>query len=242
MSQAWVLVDLANTNVFRSVYRPNPPLIAQRLKDFIMPLAESTMTFLPSGFWELWFRLYDGWFDPEGVVTSVHEMIRSHIRDDYPTRRRGYRVFVELAVSALAAREDRLVGTFREEEGLGPYRVSVLRQPPAGCYAPGSCSVSHFRSWVKGHCPAHNCTMLTGDVASFRRQKMVDTTLVADAVWAASKGGPIIIASDDEDVIPGLVTAKAFGGHVAWASATGTPRSQYAQLIATNRIMLIICS
>lgn len=47
-------------------------------------------------------------------------------------------------------------------------------------------------------------------------QKMVDTLLVADMVWIASKyDGPILVMSDDEDMLPGVVATRLMKRRVA---------------------------
>jgi hypothetical protein len=197
---------------------------------------------LPAGFWELDVRLYDGWFDAAGEGTDLHYMMRRCVRDTYPTRKRGYRLFVEIAASTLAAPQYRLIDTFREQTGLTRYHTAVRQDLPGSCFLPSGCPLPHLRSWFKGRCPTPDCTVVADDVASFRQQKLVDTALVADLVWAASRGETVVVASDDEDVIPGLITAKSFGGLVAWASAAHSPRAPYAPIISLNDIRYIECS
>ena len=83
--------------------------------------------------------------------------------------------------------------------------------------------------------------MTLSEAARYREQKLVDTTLVTDAAWTGSQGTSVVIVSDDEDVIPGLVTARAFGVDVAWACRAPRPREPYRLLILNNQIEYIPC-
>src|SRR5262249_13327947 len=106
---------------------------------------------------------------------------------------------------------------------------------------PGSCAIAQLRSWIKGRCPAAQCPVASQEAAHFRQQKLVDTALVADVVWGASQGRTIVVVSDDEDVIPGLLTARSYGSTVAWACRADRPREPYATLIARRGVEYLAC-
>lgn len=236
-----MLVDLANTNVFRGVYRPNPPIIGARLDDFIRSVAEKTKDLLGRRLTNLNIRLYDGWFDESGQGTELYEMVRKHLRESYPTRRRDYRLFVEIADTPLAARSHRLIHTFRQQAGLTRHHIGVMASAPTGCSEPRACSVFSLKSWVKGTCGVEGCAITTEEVAYFRQQKLVDTALVADTVWLGSQRLALLVVSDDEDVIPGLVTARAYGASVGWACQSARPREPYAGILASQGIGYVQC-
>jgi uncharacterized LabA/DUF88 family protein len=236
MARGWVLLDLANTNVFRAVHRPNPVLLGDRLDGFLTSLVADLLGFFPAGFWEFSVRLYDGWFDAAGSGTDLYNMIRSHLQRTYPIRGRRFRLFVEMALSPLATPEHRLIDTYREERGFRRYHMNVLGAPPRECHVPGACAVFHLRSWARGRCPTSDCLVSVQDVASYRQQKLVDTTLVADTVWLAMQGDAVVVVSEDEDVIPGLLTAKSFGGVVAWVCGTPQPRGPYLGVITNAEV------
>ncbi len=236
-----VLVDLSNTTVHRGVYRPNRAIIGGRLDLLVRRTAELIVAGRGS-FQELTFRLYDGWYDETGTGTDLYGMLRSHLREDYPTRQRNFRVFVEIAEALAASPEDRLAETSREQRGIDRYPVSVESITPATCSNPTSCSVSVLRGWLKGACPhLSGCSVRSKDIASFRYQKLVDTSLVADAVWLATRRQSIAIVSDDEDVIPGLLTARSLGSDVTWVGTTAKPRPPYMDILVKHGVGYIQC-
>jgi hypothetical protein len=47
-----------------------------------------------------------------------------------------------------------------------------------------------------------------------RGQKMVDTMLAIDATHYATSGFPFMVISDDDDLVPALLNARAIGGKV----------------------------
>ena len=235
------MVDLANTTVFRGIYNPNPAVIGARLDDFLSVVGERAHAFARTGFCDLRVRPYDGWFDADGRGTQVYRMVRQHVREAYPTRRRTYRLFVDLAEGPLAAPGERFLDTFRIQGGLTRHHISVVTEPPAGCAMPSECLVAALRSWVKGKCAIAACSVKSEEAASFRHQKLVDTSLVADLAWGGSLGATILVVSDDEDVIPGLITARALGATVAWTCRSDRPRAVYAPLIVRHGIEYLVC-
>jgi uncharacterized LabA/DUF88 family protein len=236
----FVLVDLANRTVFRGVYRPNEALIGARLTDFVWSVADEFGKNTRSVI-DLRFRLYDGWFDGDGIATDVYGMLRAYVRNNYPTRRKNARIFVEVADALISAPKDRLPYTFRSELGLGRYPVRIDKTPPSGCVTPAECHLHLLRAWIDGKCPNPQCAVKTESIASYRFQKLVDTAIVADAVWFARDGEDIVIVSDDEDVIPALIAARAAGRRVIWVCSTPSPRMQYKAIIAAHAIEYMQC-
>jgi hypothetical protein len=241
MNAVLVLVDLSNTTVFRGVHRPNPAILGARLDEYLTSLGDRVQLAVVQQFCDLYFRLYDGWFDVTGAGTELYSMLRRHIGDAYPTRRRFYRMFVEIADAPLAARGDRLIHTFREQRGLTRHHIGLMPDSPVDCSLPGMCAVSQLRSWIKGKCPVDSCPVNTDQVSYFRHQKLVDTALVADIVWGASQGRTIVVVSDDEDVIPGLLTARSYGRLITWACRSAKPREPYATIIARRGVEYLAC-
>lgn len=241
MAEILVLVDLANTPVFRSVHNPNPSVVGARLDEFLSTIAERAQMFAQARFCDFRFRLYDGWFGMDGRGTELYRMVRQHIRDSYPTRRRSFRLYVDLAEALLAAKEERLVNTFRVQAGLTRHQISVVAESPVTCARPSECALQALRSWVKGRCAVATCPVTSEEAACFRQQKLVNTALVADLVWGSSQGAKILVVSDDEDVLPGLITARAFGATVGWTGRSERPREVYAPLIARHGIEYLPC-
>lgn len=187
-------------------------------------------------------RLYDGWFDGSGIGTDLFEMLRIHLRTAYPVRFRRARVFVQAAAELVAAPGQTIVDTARTGTGLTRYHLSIAQPPYASCTAPpGDCLAWHLRSWLKGRCPHESgCPVTPDDVLSYRYQKLVDTSLVADAVFLASNGNSVAVVSDDEDVIPGIITAASFGNRAFWVSSK-VPRAPYELPLRRSGAMHIVC-
>jgi hypothetical protein len=241
MDEILVLVDLANTSIFRGLRHPNPAIVSARLDEYITFTADRIHDVVDTNASAYRFRLYDGWFDDVGRGTDLYALVRAHIRDAYPTRRKRYRLFVEIADSLLSAKGERLLNTFRDVGGLGPHKISVTDAGPTACFRPGNCAISDLRAWTKGRCPVQGCTVETVGIASHRQQKLVDTSIIADAVWAASHQMPFAIVSDDEDVIPGLIAGRALGTKVIWATRASKPREPYSQIVAKHNIEFVTC-
>ena len=114
-----VLADLANVSVYRRLYRPNPPILRQRLRSFLHKLVDRLRS-SSAQLAEFRIRLYDGWFDEQGNGTELHGMLKRIVYEDYPTRFRRARVFVELAIAPAAYPRLLLRGTCRVVPGISP--------------------------------------------------------------------------------------------------------------------------
>jgi hypothetical protein len=232
------LVDVANALSLSRIARPNPPLLASRLDEAVASMTAALADLSPPGVVDFRVRLYDGWFDEDGKETPIIEMIAPHVRSEYPRRSGRQRVFVELAGATLALPSTRLIHTYRRGRGFGRYPITVVEGRPRGCAEPASCSLEDLRSWVRrGKCPRNpTCAVPAENVASFQHQKLVDAMIVADAVWAAANSSVVAIFSDDEDVIPGLLTAASYESRVVWLTRGGRPRPQYALALKLAKV------
>ncbi len=241
MPELKVLVDLNNTNVARGVHKPNPNILADRLDTLVRSLSNAITTERP-GLWNLHFRLYDGWFDEQGRGSERYEMLRKKVYDLYPTRTRTARHFVSMA-TALAAQPDiGIPHTLRVIEGLPTRGKISLSVGAPGCAYPSNCSIASLKSWVRGGCSLiPDCRVETTSVASHTIQKLVDTAVVSDTIWYASHGQSVAVVSDDEDVIPGLITARAFGAKVMWISRWPRVRLPYSTAIRQGGVEFITC-
>jgi len=207
-----------------------------------MRASDRILAELPATLHEMRFRLYDGWYDGDGAETDLHGMVKGHVQRTYPTLRRRVRLFAEIAESAVVSPDDCFVDTYRRQRGLSRYAVSVSRTPAPACAAPLACAVDQLRAWFKGACPhLSGCQVTSQDVASFAYQKLVDTTLVADAIWLASQKHTIAVVSEDEDVLPGLITARFYGMSVFWLGHTVAPRAPYTHMIYKHKIQYVQC-
>lgn len=240
-SKVTLLVDLANSSVFRGIYRPTVALMASRLDSFLVETCDALNGAGLSPFPNIHVRLYDGWFDMEGRSTDLHGMIRKCVRN-YPTRTRSYRLFVEIAESLLGLPGERLLHTFREKAGVVGARLKVAQACPGTCSSPDDCCLEHLRCWLKGKCPAHpSCITPLEAVCTTVQQKLVDAMLVADLIWSASEPGIVALFSDDEDVVPGLLSARARGARVFWLGSSTSIRQPYAPVLARAGVEYLQC-
>ncbi len=157
-------------------------------------------------------RLYGGWHDGE---TGAHSEIRQMLaRIDLPRRIARKRAIWTIADCLIAHAGVQLLNTTIRRAGLGRLRVENSH-PQCPQSLLGCAHLNELRSWNKQRCPNQQCGIHDSDIASRREQKAVDTHIVSDAVYfaaCASLGNERIwlsIFSDDYDMIPALVSAKA---------------------------------
>jgi hypothetical protein len=232
-----VLVDLGNTSHFRNLVSPNPIIVGDRIDTLLTTSVDSFLPIFSLSF-EAHFRLYHGWFDDIGQPTDLHYLSTKHLRERYPTRTKRARIFAELGEAPASLGTCQLHHTMRVERGLPPFSLIFVDEIPKGCKHPDNCALFEFKKWIKGRCPRHKegCSVLISDVISHRRQKLIDTMLVADLVWFATHGENVAVVSDDEDVIPGLLCASTSAVDVYWICRNGQPREQYESLIKLQGI------
>ncbi len=137
-------------------------------------------------------RLYGGWYEQDRL-TALAETLRSEIDRHFPAvfrfvdqgHQRRVRAIVDLARSLLIRPDDNLMNTFRSRhEGL---RLSRRRGPYAGCSMPDHCLMSVLGPLVsRRSCPVVTCAARLRDIFVRRGQKLVDTMLTADAIFASS--------------------------------------------------------
>lgn len=243
MKRINILVDLGNVNPFRGIFRPNPSIVSDRLESLISKIIASLEIYYQDGPWEARIRLYFGWFDSEGKSTDLHMMLFPYIKKAFPTRFKKCRLFVELAEGPASLRGNRINHTFRVEHGLPPYSYSINDALPIRCFSPQDCSILALKHWLKGSCyrRAEGCSVRLSDIVVHEKQKLVDTSIVSDIVWLAGQGEDVAVLSDDEDVIPGLITASCNSVAVLWMCRSGKPRDPYKTIFAQQRIGCLSC-
>lgn len=239
MLPLYVLVDLPNSDIARTLHRPNPAIIEGRLVSALEEVLARIQGHTASSFLEFAVRLYDGWFHHDGTPTELYEMVRRAVRTAYPRRTRSARINVVVATSLLALPDFRIVETLRFGRGLGRYNVRI-ESPPAACSRSHTeCATRHLKRWFASGCPEPDCSVDAAAVASFKYQKLVDTALVADAVWLSTEARPLCIVSSDEDMLPGVVTAAGFGTQVLWAVGPLPVKAHYQPLLLASGVEVI---
>lgn len=158
---------------------------------------------------ELTIRLYGGWHDRETKsATPARDLISKVIRQ-YP-RRVGTRLRIQIAEAPIFSPHLVLMDTLRR----APYSPSGhLGTTPASCLLGTSCSLPFVAAWLKGRCPENGCPVRTRDVVHARQQKIVDTLITADSLSLvhSQHADALLIASDDDDMIPALLGASTPG-------------------------------
>lgn len=250
LKQTNILVDFANVCNWWAIRSPSKPIVARRIGE----LAENVVRALSTSDMEnsntvaeYRLRFYDAWFDAEGNGTNLHQMTRGICRDDFPYRIRSARVYAQVVECVSALPGLRLLNTLRTEKGFGRMKYKFNNEPPPNCISPENCCVSIVKHWLSKHeCPhstAHDaatpmeCKVSAEEICSRTHQKLVDTSIVADAIHMAHEGGSVVIYSNDEDMIPGLVTAAAFRkGEIVWLTRSEEPRPFYQNILVTSGV------
>ena len=182
------------------------------------------------------FRLYGGWF--EGLHLSRRAQ-RLSAAIDLRFPRRMSVVSGELAVTLMVTVElarrlvdDRIDLTHTYRRWSTPPTLSCLAAPFEACARPAQCALSGLAPFVNdAQCPVPACGVTPPAVLKKEEQKLVDSMLVVDLVHLAeTRSEPIVLASSDDDMWPGIRAALLRGAQVVHVGATAVPR-QYERLV-----------
>ena len=170
-------------------------------------------------------RLYGCWYEERrlsGRARDLDDAIREAFPADLrlapPEGDRTVDVSVELARRLSIEPDLDLFHTYRPRGA--PRGLASRDLPFAGCVRPGECPlIPAHHLLAQGNCPALSCEV--GPLEVFRRseQKMVDTMLTADLIYAsraAPRGGrpQVAVVTNDDDIWPGIYTAVRQGAQV----------------------------
>ncbi|MYA07357.1 MAG: hypothetical protein F4060_09235 [Holophagales bacterium] len=175
-------------------------------------------------------RLYGGWHDERtNRTTDAREMLGAIARRHYPTLR-PLRVFVSLADSLIALPRYELRHTLRLWNGIGRPRT----RRHGACAYPDTCPLGDLREWARGSCPKRpDCSVKTREAVLTERQKLVDTSMVADTMHLARHTSTdwIAVVSNDDDILPGLLAAAADNQQLLLYTVERSQPSQYGPLL-----------
>lgn len=152
---------------------------------------------------ELLLRFYGAWLGPSlddpAPLRDVAAAVIGSLRGGGRPRLR-----FQLADSPIWDPSIRLLRSARSSP-LKPPAYSLAA--PSTCPHQGACSVTLLTSWFRKGCPDAACSVTLGQLGTIQRQKMVDTLLTADALALAHNGRAnlLLLASDDDDMIPALL-------------------------------------
>jgi hypothetical protein len=171
------------------------------------------------GRWEVIFRLYAGWMrggTPTAVLRDFNDLI-----EGYAKRRRigsALRNVVFLPSSIGLDRGDTLLAdvTGRRKERSSQVHFPFTSRSECGC--PLCNHVNHV---------SHD-----GFKCERTIEKQVDTSIVADAITLSiSKERPkIILISNDDDILPGLIAGETLGGDITLMNTVQKRHTHAAQL------------
>ena len=206
---AYCLADLFNLDLWPRGRRPNYADVRDGISEFLGQVVGA----LPSAT-EITLRLYGGWHHRTSDTPVDIRLMVARAIDQLPKRQATQRLRLQLADRPVSTPAPLMLGTLRTSS---LQRVHAEITPSTHCIHSDDCTVSAFRSWASGNCPHSACTVRLRDIAEQHRQKMVDTLLTADAMTIANQhmAHAIVIASDDDDMVPALLALVPTHLHVA---------------------------
>lgn len=201
--QAYCLADFFNLQLWRGGQAPTYADVRDGLNELVAAsLAGIDDAGLRAS--ELVVRLYGGWHgDSPSDRVALRELTSAAIGGF--SRHGSTRLRLQLAEAPVWDPSIRLLRSLRRVT-MKP--MGGMISTPSTCPHNGACSLKDLSAWWKGKCPNSACRAKLVDVASANRQKMVDTLLTADALTIARDGLAeiFVIASDDDDLLPALLS------------------------------------
>lgn len=166
-------------------------------------------------------RVYGGWY--EGLnMTQLAQKLSVAIADDFPAIIRlpsavgtiALATTAELAVSMIEEPQYHLFNTYRKKGRPGNLRVQ--RPEQVGC-TDLACPLPIAKKLLKnGSCSLSSCTITADDLVYRHEQKIVDSMLTCDMVYASQlMYDHIVLVSGDDDFLPPIRTLLLRGKSVA---------------------------
>jgi uncharacterized LabA/DUF88 family protein len=187
-------------------------------------------------------RLYGGWYD-EGGLTNDGTRLSQEIGSIFPfaVTDKGvlrFHLTCEIASAPVDRPADILPFTLRTKRGL---RIRPRTVIAPHCIAPTACGVKHIQTWVSGICPSSGCTVSTAEAFYYREQKLVDTLLCCDLVAVCLRRPlePVVLVSNDDDMIPAVLTGTYVGGTVHMVRTSARSSTAYDSLCQQNGVRTI---
>ncbi len=191
-------------------------------------------------------RIYGGWYEGPTMTKRAQELAVA-INNEFPAIIRvpsqtgeisSFTANAELAVAMMEEPSHHLFGTYRKKGK--PNNLRVQQPEEVGC-TDQTCPLPVAKRLLKtGSCPISSCIVTAADLVYRHEQKIVDTMLACDMVYAPSLNyNQLILVSGDDDFLPPLRTVLLRGTPVARfhpkPNQTRTPLAiRGAQLIDIN--------
>ena len=180
-------------------------------------------------------RVYGGWYEGERI-TDLAEKLTVEIQKKFPKWMRlpGHgkahmtiHANAELAVALLQEPGHQLFNTYRRKRKPGNVRV----ENPAdiGCRDEACPLPLMAKLLKKGKCPQTGCDVSSISLIYRHEQKIVDTMLTCDIIFAANRVDLIALISGDDDFIPPLRTVILQGAKaVRFHTQPNSRRASYS--------------
>jgi len=156
-------------------------------------------------------RVYGGWYEGNQITRRAQD-VTVEIQRDFPKVIRlpstsgnhmSVSTSVELAVALLQEPSHHLFNTYRRKGK--PANVRVAEKCDVGCNE-ADCLLPLMKRFIgSGNCPKAGCAVTTGNLIYRNEQKIVDTMLACDLIYAANgSSDQVILISGDDDFLPPL--------------------------------------
>lgn len=163
-------------------------------------------------------RIYGGWYEGPTMTQRAQDLAVA-IANEFPAiirvpRQDGTVVALaanaELAVAMMEEPNHHLFGTYRKKGKPGNLRVQ--RPVEVGC-TDTACPLPVAKRLLRsGKCPIPSCSVSDEDLVYRHEQKIVDTMLTCDMVYAPTQDYQhLILVSGDDDFLPPLRTVLLRG-------------------------------
>ncbi len=192
---------------------------------------------------EVLARIYGGWYDQQQLSPAARAL-EQDIGGSFPTvvslstlGHRSVSVSVELARSLSISPSSTMMNTYRIR-GVPP-NLRPHSYPFNGCAkSEGGCPLHGTYEFLeRRRCPEPGCSVRLRNVIMQPQQKLVDTMLTADLLYAAMRRPTtVIVASNDDDLWPAIHSAVNLGTtvhHVHPRAGRRTPEV-YRSTVARN--------
>ena len=165
-------------------------------------------------------RVYGGWYEGT-VMTRLAQTVAVELQSDFPAlirlpmkhapeKYRTVSISAEIARSLLQEPSHHLFNTYRRKGK--PANVRVEDPTIVGCVDP-DCVLPLMKKLLRtGKCPKPGCGVAVGGLVYRHEQKIVDTMLSCDLIYAAGgRAEHIGLVSGDDDFLPPLRTVLLAG-------------------------------
>lgn len=231
------LVDYYNIANFSSSREPDYESHLDAI-DKIVEIVTKLATELIPAPTEIKLRLYGGWHDATTNTTTLARDIIGKITRKYFPTRKTFRIFVEASDSLYCQPEFPLSHTVRKWYGFVPFRIEFALD---NCNDKSpNCPLYALELWRKGRCPNQPiCQVKSSESIVSVRQKLVDTSIVADTIFLASQTDDWVVSiSNDDDIIPGVLTASKLSGRAKLVRVDRKKASPYDMFFFDTSILI----